>query len=96
MVVMQVLVKSYKIKACKEGVADLSRGGLSDPMRERPNTRKKGDADLSTVLIGSKIYTCSCPLLFNVLFYVSLRVTVGVRLVRTRSSHAARVESFIL
>lgn len=52
MVVMQVLVKSHKIKACKEGVADLSRGGLSGPMHERPNTRKKGDADLSTVLIG--------------------------------------------
>lgn len=64
---------------------------VSDPnLRERPNIRRQGDADLSMILMGSQIYTGTCPVLFDILLYVPLRVAVGVRLARMRGSSAVR------
>lgn len=91
MAVIQVLVRSDKIRACNKSVADLSGGRLSNPlMCERSNTKKLGDADLSTVLMDSRIYKSTSPVLFDILFCISLRVVARIRLIRTRDLNAAR------
>ncbi|KAM7474370.1 hypothetical protein LguiB_021613 [Lonicera macranthoides] len=55
--VTRVLIRSHKVKACNEGVADLGGGECQTLMHEKPNTKRQGDAVLCTVLMGSLIYT---------------------------------------
>lgn len=82
------IVMSHKFRACNESIDDLSGGEYQTPMRERFNTSRQDDAALNMVLMNFWIYRYVL-VLFDILLYILLYVTIKIKLVRMRNSNAA-------